>query len=298
MIGKWMQPSTDTSKWLTAPLPGTYGANPLGAYLGSLWCRYDFDIPRAWLGKNLELHVGAIDEADDTYVNGNHVGRTWFEAPDYWKALRVYPVPALDIPGTHVTVVVRELNLYGDGGLMGPPAEMKIFPAGDAKSTPVSLVGVWRYTFGLFLTGADIPQPAGDPPGGSGAYPAQLYNGMIAPLIPYAIRGAVWYQGESNADMPSEYQELFTGLIKSWRDAWGEGDFPFAYVQLANYLSVQRLPVEKGSWAELRDAQLTAFDGDGVDGVAGVLLLGGGHAAQIAGQTRAVEAADTEPPVR
>lgn len=251
--GKWMSAGADTSGWRNVKLPGKYGDNPLGAYLGSLWCRRDVQIPPAWVGKDLELHVGAIDEADDTYVNGAHVGRTWFEAKDFWKVQRVYDVPANLVTSTKLSVTVRVLNLYGDAGMFGPPDEMKLSPKGEAAE-PVSLAGDWRYTEGLLLDGSEIPQPPATVLPGF-ADPASLFNGMIHPLIPYAIRGAIWYQGESNAEVPSEYRELFCGLIRSWRKAWGQGDFPFAYVQLANYLSVQWLAVEKGSWAELRDAQ-------------------------------------------
>ncbi len=109
--------------------------------------------------------------------------------------------------------------------------------------------GTWQYQ-----------NPPGTPAGELGslfsAEPAALYNGMIAPLIPYAIRGAIWYQGENNAGAPDEYRQLLPGMITCWRKAWNEGDFPFAFVQLANFRDVQQKPIETGSWAELREAQL------------------------------------------
>ena len=79
---------------------------------------------------------------------------------------------------------------------------------------------------------------------------------MIAPLIPYAIRGAIWYQGEANANAPLAYRLLFPGMITCWRRAWHEGDFPFAYVQLANFMGIQQQAVEQWSWADIREAQL------------------------------------------
>src|SRR6266542_3841984 len=87
--------------------------------------------------------------------------------------------------------------------------------------------------------------------------PAELYNGMIAPLIPYAIKGAIWYQGESNAGRAEQYRTLFPDMIRCWRSDWGQGDFPFLEVQLAPFLKVQEQPQES-SWAELREAQLLA----------------------------------------
>jgi sialate O-acetylesterase len=82
-----------------------------------------------------------------------------------------------------------------------------------------------------------------------------LFNGMVAPLIPYAIKGAIWYQGEANVGRAWQYRTLFPVMIKSWRDAWGQGDFPFLFVQLAPFLPIRQLPSES-AWAELRDAQL------------------------------------------
>ena len=85
--------------------------------------------------------------------------------------------------------------------------------------------------------------------------PAGLYNAMIAPLIPYAIKGAIWYQGESNADRAYQYRKLFPAMIYDWRRSWMQGDFPFLFVQLANFMKIDPLPVES-AWAELREAQL------------------------------------------
>jgi sialate O-acetylesterase len=82
-----------------------------------------------------------------------------------------------------------------------------------------------------------------------------LFNGMIAPLIPYAIKGAIWYQGESNAGRAWEYRTLFPTMIHSWRQAWHQGDFPFLFVQLAPFLQTTTVPGDS-AWAELRDAQL------------------------------------------
>jgi sialate O-acetylesterase len=85
--------------------------------------------------------------------------------------------------------------------------------------------------------------------------PAALYNAMIAPLIPYAIKGAIWYQGESNAGKAYAYRKLFPTMIQNWRDDWKQGDFPFLFVQLAPYKQIVSEPQES-DWAELREAQL------------------------------------------
>lgn len=108
-------------------------------------------------------------------------------------------------------------------------------------------------------TGLPEPKKPGEPPDElNPARPAGLYNGMIAPLIPYAIKGVIWYQGESNAGNAAAYRVLFPLLIRSWRATWGEGDFPFLFVQLPNYMQRKAEP-EESAWAEIREAQLMAL---------------------------------------
>ena len=84
--------------------------------------------------------------------------------------------------------------------------------------------------------------------------PSVLYNAMLAPLTPYAVRGAVWYQGESNAGRAYQYRALFPAMIRDWRSAWGAGDFPFYFVQLANWKARKTDSIDS-EWAELREAQ-------------------------------------------
>ena len=85
--------------------------------------------------------------------------------------------------------------------------------------------------------------------------PVGLYNAMISPLLNYRIKGVIWYQGESNADKPIEYRRLFPAVIRDWRNNWGEGDFPFLFVQLPNFMEMQNQPTES-NWALIREAQL------------------------------------------
>jgi sialate O-acetylesterase len=98
----------------------------------------------------------------------------------------------------------------------------------------------------------ELPQPPGNPE--NFVRPTGLYNAMIHPLLPYAIRGAIWYQGESNAGRAYQYQELFSAMIRNWRQDWGQGDFPFLFVQLAPFMKIETQPKES-AWAELREAQ-------------------------------------------
>ena len=95
------------------------------------------------------------------------------------------------------------------------------------------------------------PPPRGE---GNANTPYILFDNMIRPLLPFAIRGAIWYQGESNAGQARQYRTLFPLMIRSWRDAWKQGDFPFLFVQLANYTPAKDEPADS-AWAELREAQ-------------------------------------------
>ncbi len=107
------------------------------------------------------------------------------------------------------------------------------------------------------LPGKPAPKPLEQYPPDQKPHPTFLYNAMIAPLVPYAMEGVIWYQGESNAynaEQAKDYKTLFPALIADWRSHWGMGDFPFYYCQLANFKAKQPLP-DESCWADLREAQ-------------------------------------------
>ncbi|MBT3380599.1 MAG: sialate O-acetylesterase [Lentisphaerae bacterium] len=104
--------------------------------------------------------------------------------------------------------------------------------------------------------------------------PSGLYNGMILSLVPYAIKGATWYQGESNAGRGQQYEELLQTMIANWRRIWGQGDFPFYIVQIANFRSEQTDPNEQSAWAELRDSQTKVGYGYPNCGLATIIDIG------------------------
>jgi sialate O-acetylesterase len=109
----------------------------------------------------------------------------------------------------------------------------------------IPLNGAWKYKIGLIKFNSTL---------NPNSYPTLLYNGMINPLVPYGIKGVIWYQGEGNAQRAKQYQRVFPDLIKDWRNHWNQGEFPFLFVQLANFMKVDSIPSES-SWAELREAQ-------------------------------------------
>ena len=257
---KWMAPALDTSTWGKMSLPVSVADNPIGTPVASVWFRKQVLIPPGWVGKELELHLGVIDGVDESYVNGARVGRTWFDASRYWVVSRVYTVPAAATKTRRVTVALRVLKLVYQMALFGPADKMKLVLKDAPKAKPVSLAGEWRLKKAMDLDPGRQPRPPfAKVPGSYYGDPGVMYNALIHPLIPYAIRGAIWYQGEANAPFHVDYRDLLPGMIRSWRRAWGQGDFPFGIVQLANFRGQQTKPVERWSYANLRDAQAAAL---------------------------------------
>ncbi|HVZ25105.1 MAG TPA: sialate O-acetylesterase, partial [Sediminibacterium sp.] len=188
-----------------------------------------------------------IVDADQAYVNGVPVGNITYQYPP-----RRYEVPAhLLHPGKN-TVVVRITNFSGKGGMV-PDKPYYIAARGDT----IDLRGEWRYRVGqVFLPRHDGLQ-GGQPQQQN--MPTGLYNTMVQPVIPFAIRGFVWYQGESNTGNAFAYRQFLPALINDWRRNWYHGkDLPFLFVQLPNFQDMQYLPSES-NWALLRESQMKSL---------------------------------------
>ena len=165
------------------------------------------------------------------------------------------PCPAASCEPGRTVIAVRVFDHYGGGGFSGAAPEMAIGPATGAGAS-LSLAGPWEYRVERELapSAPDFATQPRYPSADNPNSPTVLYGAMIAPLTPLAIRGAIWYQGESNAGAAFQYRTLFPAMIRDWRRAWGRGDFPFLFVQLANYMARAAAPGES-AWAELREAQ-------------------------------------------
>jgi sialate O-acetylesterase len=245
----WARPDADLAEWKTMRLPQYWETAGL-LIDGAVWFRRTIELPAAWRGKDLTLSLGPVDDFDVTYVEGKRVGATGKEVANSYQVPRVYPVPAKLTKGAKLTIAVRVFDHFGNGGICGTPSQMRIGPA-DGTGEPLPLAGDWLYRVELALKpNAWIPPPA---TADAHTFPARLWNGMLRPLAPYAIRGAIWYQGESNADRAEQYRPLMKTMIGEWRRAWGY-DFPFYQVQLAPFMPRGDEPVES-DWAELREAQ-------------------------------------------
>ena len=139
-------------------------------------------------------------------------------------------------------IAVRVNDTGGDGGIYGEPGEMEC----TIGSHELSLAGDWSFNVAsVVMNTATGPNSA----------PTLLFNAMINPLIPYTIRGAIWYQGETNAGRAYQYRKAFPLMITDWRQRWKEGDFPFYFVQLASFGANNGNSQRGSTWAELREAQ-------------------------------------------
>jgi sialate O-acetylesterase len=222
----WSAECFDTSAWSVMRLPSFWEKAGLPGFDGVVWYRCEVDVPASWSGHEAELHLGAVDDIDATWVNGRFVG-----SGGEWLRPRVYRLPAGTLKPGHNVVAVRVLDTGGGGGMWGGGDTMRLVCEADPER-PLELAGEWRYKVSVTMRNA--PPPPIDPSTGSGT-PTVLYNGMIAPLQPYAIRGVIWYQGEANSGQAQLYRRLFPNLVADWRRAWGQGDFPFLYVQIAPF---------------------------------------------------------------
>ncbi len=244
-------PDFDDSSWQEMELPVLWEQAGLTNFDGLVWFRKTIDVPDSWAGKEAMLELGPIDDMDTTWVNGVKVG-AHMEAGQ-WQVARRYKVAADVIKAGRNVIAVQVLDTGGGGGIYGQAEQMRLKAVGAAEGTPVPLAGTWRYKVSSDLASMP-PQPKQPTWVNNPNAPTVLYNGMIAPLIPFGIRGAIWYQGESNADRAYQYRELFPAMIEDWRRNWGSGKFSFLFVQLANFMATRPEPAES-TWAELREAQ-------------------------------------------
>ncbi|HRE46069.1 MAG TPA: sialate O-acetylesterase, partial [Terricaulis sp.] len=214
---------------------------------GMVWYRRTVTLTAEQAAGAAHLELGGVDEVDLTWVNGRLIGSSFG-----WGDARAYAVPAGVLRAGENSIVVNVLSTWDAGGLTGPVDAMRIrFANGETAS----LGDGWRYR------AADAAH------GGGPAAPwhavrgiSTIYNGMIAPLGAYGLRGALWYQGESNAGAPQDYEALLGGLIADWRRQFGR-DLAVFIAQLPNFGAPSAQPIESG-WADLREAQRRVAEAD------------------------------------
>ncbi len=229
----------DDADWTEIDMPNVLKNFGIGSYEGMVWLRKKITLPESFAGKDLTISLGHPEMTYSLYFNGEEICKNVW----YSDSTHSYTIPASLVHQTgENTIAVRVAMLWGGGGL-NPPADGLYITDGDSS---ISLAGKWLYQKDLEPSFPKILNYQ--------YYPTVLFNSMINPLIPYGIKGFIWYQGESNAAAAYDYRELFPMLIKDWRQRWQQGNLPFLFVQLANYMERKPLPAES-EWAELREAQ-------------------------------------------
>lgn len=237
-IAVWKEPSFNDQSWPKMNVPGLWEQQSPGDLDGNVWLRKTFTVAAADAGKPATLQLAMIDDNDECFVNGASVGIT-----KGYNVNRKYMIPAGILKAGINVIAVRVEDTGGGGGIYGEAGEVKI----NIGNIEIPLAGQWSFQVESVASGQ----------GGVGpnSYPTLLYNAMINPLLPYAIKGAIWYQGESNAGRAYQYRKAFPLMITNWRNKWKQGDFPFYFVQLATYNSNNGNSKKGSDWAELREAQ-------------------------------------------
>lgn len=256
---RWSQASLPMAGWKTFQVPGFLREQGSNFTNGVVWVRKNIELSKTQAGKNATLWLGAIVDGDQVYVNGEQVGQTAYQYPP-----RIYAVPKGLLKAGRNIISIR-ITSYSDnaGFVKDKRYELNL----DDEEIP--LQGEWLYNIGAQAGSMEKTTTLH-------YLPSSLFNAKLAPALPLGIKGVIWYQGESNVDRgdaqgiarrpgtqcaddscaasTSEYRYLFGDLINDWRTQFKQGDFPFLYVQLANFLPAQPEPSES-NWAKLREAQ-------------------------------------------
>jgi sialate O-acetylesterase len=238
----WAAADLDESNWKTVHLPGGFQELGMADVPSVCWFRKEIILPDPLPADPATIQLGVVEKMDTTYVNGHWVGASaWVENP------RVYPVKqGILTPGKNL-LTVRVFKLRPDGGFMSKPEDLRLVLGGAV----IPLAGEWK---GKMSVDASPPHPM--PMGFENwpVIPSVLYQGMLEPVAPLAISGAIWYQGEANAERAYQYRQLLPAMIRDWRKLFGQGEFPFYIVSLPAFMRHQDHPVDS-SWADLREAQ-------------------------------------------
>ena len=252
---KWFASEYDDSTWESANLPAHWGSFTSDEN-GAFWFRKQIVLPEGWGGKEIQLSLGAADKQDITYVNGVEIGRTGSGFCEItWNMVRRYKIPAELTRNGTLLIAVRVYSFFMDGGLNGKAQDMFL----KLDDELISLADEWKYRR-EFSCGRvrDIPAdknrrlPFHILPDNC---PGIMFENMIRPLLPYAFRGTIWYQGEHNTNhRPESYERLMELLVRDWRWHAGIPQMPFHQVSLANFHAPSSYQHDS-TWAPIRNIQ-------------------------------------------
>lgn len=240
----WSATEVDEEDWLEISAPGLWEAQGLEGVDGVIWYRKTFRLNGRQAAGGIVLNLARIDDSDVTWVNGHKVGET-----GVYDQVRRYEVPAQFLKRGENRIAIRVEDTGGGGGIYSDAGLLHVETSDGGK---IPLTGEWRIRADKvavsMMTDANHT-------------PTALYNKMIHPVLPFPIKGILWYQGESNADTMEQallYDRQFRNLILDWRRGWSKPELAFYWVQLANFRT-GRDTAHSSPWATLREAQTTAL---------------------------------------
>ena len=225
----WMSPNINDANWKSIQNPIQWKNANLKNYSGTLWYRKKILIPEDWKNKNIVINIGPTLDYEITWLNGKEIGAFLMPFGNWYP--HSYVVKKGEFKTGENTIVVCVFGYSDNAGMLGHSDSARVFPEDDIEKS-IRLNGKWK-----IAKGCPADKYVKAPPSLT-LNPntlSLLFNSMIAPVIPYAIKGAIWYQGESNRANANQYTEMFTDMIKSWRAHWEQGDFPFYFVQIAPF---------------------------------------------------------------
>ena len=274
----WAHGEASADDWREVTVPSSFNQAYSRDLNGAVWFRRTVELPADFVGQDLVLHIGSVDKHDRTFFNGVQVGAMGKgRETDFWNVSRAYPVPASLVKGKTATVAVRVWSFIFAGGLNGPEDELYLaLKADPAKRLPINGRWLTRIERELKERFVRLPEPL--MPGSPNA-PYTLFDGMIEPLVGYGIRGAIWYQGCSNSSKGNynfHYGKLMELMIRDWRYRWGQGDFPFIQVELANFTPAMSCEPDNG-FAIVRQGQREATRALPNAGLASAIDVGVAH---------------------
>ncbi|TAG07362.1 MAG: hypothetical protein EAZ42_12955 [Verrucomicrobia bacterium] len=238
----WATSNFEDWDWTPRKVPGQWQDEGWD-FNGAVWFRQKVSVPLNWIGEDLEIYLGVVDDYDQTFINGTLIGATGKETDSWWTTPRHYRIPAHLFTDRTLHIAVRVFDIWGGGGIMG---KVSIHCPKYPEQPAVHTATTW-----LAKPEIELPSrfPGGPPPA-----PAALWNGMMHPLAGASLDGVLWYQGESDVDRSSLYPLMLADWIQSMRRHFDDPTLPCGIVQLANFHEPEHEPSEH-PWAYLREAQ-------------------------------------------
>jgi sialate O-acetylesterase len=239
----WADLRESTSEWKTVSIPGGFAELGVPETPAVAWFKREVTLPDPMPTGRTMLFLGSIERMDTVYINGKLTGGSaWVENP------RVYNIPPDVLKSGKNTITIRVLKTKPQGGFLAKPEDIRLTLP---DNTIIPLAGQWK---GRLSVDARPPHPLPTSYENWPVMPSVLYEGMLAPITPLSITGAVWYQGEANSERAYEYRKVLPTMIADWRQAFRQGNFPFYIVSLPAFKPRSPLPVDD-AWAETREAQ-------------------------------------------